>query len=68
MFDVPLAEPCRFASSERCRKLDVNFAELVKSSRASFGSVFCFNVCNLANGIISQFVGRCQAVVWDATL
>lgn len=38
------------------------------SSRTSFGSVFCFNVCSLAKGIMSQFVGRCHAVVCVATL
>ena len=26
-------------------------------------SVFCFKVCNLANGMISQSAGRCQTVV-----
>lgn len=61
MFDVLFDVPCRS---------DVNFAFDApgKSSRASFGSVFCLSVCSLANGIMSQFVGRCQAVVWEATL
>ena len=33
-----------------------------------FTSVFCFKVCNLANGMISQSAGLCHTVVCDVAL
>lgn len=32
------------------------------------GSVFCFNVCSLAKGIISELGGRCHTVFCEAVL
>lgn len=36
----------------------------VEISRRCWGSVFCFNVCNFASGMMSQSTGRCQTVVY----
>ena len=33
-----------------------------------FTSVFCFKVCNLANGMISQSAGLCHTVVCEVAL
>ncbi len=38
------------------------------SSSSSLTSVFCFSVCSLARGMISQFAGRCQTVFWVVAL
>jgi hypothetical protein len=38
------------------------------SAEARGDSVFCFSVCSLASGMMSQFCGRCHTVRCEAAL